>query len=217
MPLRTKLHTHIFADNEHWSWQKFAVKRDKSVQFMKKRKEKKERRRSEATSGPRAFVSGHFYSMTYHAPSVCNDTAGRCFTLCQKCTRSFFFFFLFNRAAVTGRARLGSLSQHAPALIVSEQRAAPDNETRTPTSWPCCLIIQRWMEIKDLTHTLFIMWETCHSCQCRRGGGGGGSILICFTLLSSPCPRVSGSFIFFFPLGIGWVTKKKKNFAKDLQ
>lgn len=95
MPLRTKLHTHIFADNEHWSWQKFAVKRDKSVQFMKKRKEKKERRRSEATSGPRAFVSGHFYSMTYHAPSVCNDTAGRCFTLCQKCTRSFFFFFSF--------------------------------------------------------------------------------------------------------------------------
>lgn len=109
----------------------------------------------------------------------------------------FFFFFLFNRAAVTGRARLGSLSQHASALIVSEQRAAPDNETRTPTSWPCCLIIQRWMEIKDLTHTLFIMWETCHSCQCRRGGGGGGSILICFTLLSSPCPRVSGSLFFF--------------------
>ena len=67
MPLRTKLHTHIFADNEHWSWQKFAVKRDKSVQFMKKK--------SEATSGPRAFVSGHFYSMTYRAPSVGNDTA----------------------------------------------------------------------------------------------------------------------------------------------
>lgn len=36
MPLRTKLYTHIFADNEHWSWQKFAVKRDKSVQFMEK-------------------------------------------------------------------------------------------------------------------------------------------------------------------------------------
>lgn len=38
MPLRTKLYTHIFADNEHWSWQKFAVKRDKSVQFMEKKK-----------------------------------------------------------------------------------------------------------------------------------------------------------------------------------
>ena len=194
MPLRTKLHTHIFADNEHWSWQKFAVKRDKSVQFIKK----KERRRSEATSGPRAFVSGHFYSMTYHAPSVCNDTAGRCFTLCQKCTRSFFFFFL-NCAAVTGRARLGSLSQHAPALIVSEQRAAPDNETRTPTSWPCCLIIQLWMEIKDLTHTLFIMWETCHSCQCRRGGdGGGGSWYWSASPCSLPLPLCKWVIYFFF-------------------
>lgn len=198
MPLRTKLHTHIFADNEHWSWQKFAVKRDKSVQFMKKRKGKKRKKKKWGNLRASGFCQWAFLFNDLSCAECMQWYGWEMFhTVSEMYKVFFFFFFLFNRAAVTGRARLGSLSQHAPALIVSEQRAAPDNETRTPTSWPCCLIIQRWMEIKDLTHTLFIMWETCHSCQCRRGGGGGGSILICFTLLSSPCPRVSGSFIFF--------------------
>lgn len=105
------------------------MKRDKSVQFMKKK--------SEATSGPQAFVSGHFYSMTYHAPSVGNDTAWRCFTLCQKCTR---FFFVMCSCYWPGRPEL--LSQPALAVIVSERRAALGQKDQDPDVMTRCLIIE---------------------------------------------------------------------------
>lgn len=47
-------------------------------------------KRSEATSGPQAFVSGHFYSMTYRAPSVRNNASLRRLTLSQAWMRIYF-------------------------------------------------------------------------------------------------------------------------------
>lgn len=41
------------------------------------------KKRSEATSGPQAFVSGHFFSMTYRSPSVRNNASLRRLALSQ--------------------------------------------------------------------------------------------------------------------------------------
>lgn len=179
MPLRTKLYTHIFADNEHWSWQKFAVKRDKSVQFMKKKK-------SEATSGPRAFVSGHFYSMTFHAPSACNDTASRHFTLCQKCKR---FYFILQLLVV---------AHNMLWLWLFLNSVLPRQRGRGPDAMTCCLIIQpEWRSrINRYTVHNVNICPLCHSYLFRRGGYWSAT-LHSFSVLCK--------WVIYFLLGIGWV------------
>lgn len=137
MPLRTKLHTHIFADNEHWSWQKFAVKRDKSVQFKGeggRAKEREREKKSEATSGPGAFCRWAFlFCDLPRNRRVRNDTAAWCFT--RRVRGAFagdlIFFFSFAVRLLAVRAAKCFISR--PWLV--------DKETARPKRHDPCRFI----------------------------------------------------------------------------
>lgn len=63
------------------------------------------KKRSEATSGPQAFVSGHFYSMTSRAPSVRNNASLRRLTLSQARVRIYFIMLAgHNRLSFEGKS-----------------------------------------------------------------------------------------------------------------
>lgn len=155
MPLRTKLYTHIFADNEHWSWQKFAVKRDKSVQFMKK----KEKVRQPPGLGLLSLGISIQWPIMYQVYAMIRlGDVSHCVGGVRDCVFSCSCFW---------PGRLESLPQHALPPYCSWTACAAE----TQTLMTCCLIIQpeRTSRINRYALHNVDMCPVCHSCLDRGG------------------------------------------------